>query len=730
MTGVAWADGDDFELKIDPIMLQVLATDVDTDSSKFAEYTDYSSGFMIPVLSIEGTSAKSDRYLSIFGENIYRDHARLGLDYGITGQYDLTIDYNKIPHNFGNNGTFLWNKTGKGRYEIADPIQSDLQTAIENQPSRDFDFIESLIGPHLEAAGKINLGLQRNRFLAAVDFGSMNTFSWGVEYKNEKRSGERVLAGTFGFNNPQELPEPIDYETTDATIRGEWTGDGFGLQFGYRYSMFENDTDILVWDNPYFLTDGTDGRAYLAPTSTNVGPSTGVWDLAPDNESDTLFVSGRLKFAETWWLSGNLSTTNMSQDDPLQPFTPNTAIEGVRWPSGELFDPTTTATLPVQKASADVDVLNFTWDLGTSVGEDWRFKLLYRYYDYDNSSSRVELDGYVRTYAVWEEIPRITVPYGYTKQDIGAEVQWDVSESGVFGFNYKYRTWDREFRETESSDENVFKLTYDHRFNERWDFRASWENGDRSHDGYEVEAQEYSFRDPEGINNQPTLRKYLQADREYDDYEVTVNWFPTDVVQVMFGVSGLEEDYPEGEFGLLSSEATSLNFEVSWMPRDAMSFFVFGHTTDGESFQRARQSGGTLSTDPNDDWEVTLDDDNDVFGLGFDAQINERWATNISTQWSESDGYLDFFTTPAGAITEAVDIPNYDDSELFFFKIRCTYEINSRTKVGVGYWYEDFTFDAELLQGVDNYTAGLIALVPNFGDYTANVFSFDLSFSL
>lgn len=719
---------EDFDLTMEPIVLEVLESDVDTDSSKFQEYRDVSSGFRIPLMLIEGHGETTDRHLSIYGENVWRDDARLTASYGVWGRYAVELDYNKILHRFGNNGRILWDITGPGRLEIADPVQQQLQSAIEAAPTRDFELIESLLDPYLAAADFIDLGLTRDRTNGRIDFQPMQRFSWAVEYAHENRDGNRAFGGSFGFNNAQELPEPIDYETTDIGLMGEWTVDRSALQFGYRYSEFDNSIDTLIWDNPFRAVDSTDSRAYLGPTTTTNGPAMGIIDLAPNNEASTLFVSGKTRFADTWWASGKISSSTLQQDDPFQAYTLNTAIVGIDHITGATFDPTNPANLPAQRADLEADLLSIDADVGTDFGEDWKLKLSYDYYDYDASVPRLEFDGYVRMHGVWEEVPRVTVPFDYSRQSIGAKVTWDATRDARFSLDYEMKEWDRQNRETETSDEDIVTLTYDQRFNPKVDLRASWEIGDRSHGGYETEAQEVTFLEPAGINNQPGLRKYLQADREYDDYDVQVSVYPRDAVQLMFGLSGNDTDYPEGEFGLLRSELMSYNFEVSYAPSADLNVFLFANITEGESFLRSRQSGGSLSTNPDDDWEVTLEEDTDFFGLGLNARLADSWTADVTAQWSEADGFADFFTTPAGSPSSADDIANYDDSELFFVKVKCDYEISDRSRVGLWYWYEDYTLDAFLVAGLETYENGLIALDANFGSYQANVFG--LQFSL
>ena len=121
-----------FTFTVDPVVFGTMESDVDTDSSKWQEYRDLSSGFVLPRLNVEGRGAE-DRWLDFRAKNVRRDDARYFFGYGVTDRYRLTIDYNKIPHRFGNNGHLLWTQTAPGVFEIADPVQAALQGALEKQ---------------------------------------------------------------------------------------------------------------------------------------------------------------------------------------------------------------------------------------------------------------------------------------------------------------------------------------------------------------------------------------------------------------------------------------------------------------------------------------------------------------------------------------------------------------------------------------------------------------------
>jgi len=723
--GAAAAEG--FTFRFDPLVIENLTVDVDTESAKFEEYRDLDTGLRLKKLYLFGESEDHNRFMDFRLKNVGRDDARYVFDYGDAGKYGVFVDYNKIPHRFGNDGRILHVRTAPGRWEIADPVQQAIQDEIVAAPVVDFAFLDGLIQPFLATEADVDLGLRRDRTLARIDLAKDRVVSWTLELTHENRVGTRPFGASFGFNNVQELPEPIDYDTSGALVSGEWSGPKSAVQFGLRQSLFENNISTLTWDNAFRAVDSTGPSAYLSPSgASRDGAATGFADLAPDNEALSFFASGRTTFASSWWANGNASYIQMTQDEPLLPYTLNTAIEGVDHETGSTFSATDVNTLPVRNADTEVNVLSLSADTGTDLGEDWTLTFHARYYDYANDSPRIVFPGYVRFHAVWEEIPRITVPYEYTKQNLGAELAWDVTDSTNLALEYDLESWDREFREIDGSDEDSIKLSVDSRPNRQVSLRASYELVDRSIDEYRTEAQEASFVDPEGINNQPGLRKYDEAAKEADIYDVQVQFFPADVWSLTFGVSAREDDYPESVFGLLSDEILEYNAELSFTPSARSTLYLFAYLGERDVFQRARQSGGTLSIDPADDWTIAFDETNDLWGLGWTSRPVEDWTIALTGRWSNSDGEADF-TTFGGAPSanrpngEAVDIANYEDIELLDLSIKVDWAVSERFGAGLWYAYEDYTIDSFILQGLRNYLPGALLLNADNGDYTANI---------
>ncbi len=696
----ATADDDGFRLWVEPVDIFVLELDQDTNSSKFQEYRDLSSGLWAG-LKLFGESADGgDRNFALRMRGIGRQDARYTFDYRLEGKYALTFDYNKIPHRFGNDAVMPWDRPVLNQLEFPDAVQGISTGDIEA-------FVLS--------GDRINLGLRRDRTRARFDLGKLSRLAWSFEYTHENRGGDRPLAVAFGFGNVQEIPEPIDYDTTGAEIAGELNGEKGGLRFGVRHSRFENNFDFVVWDNPFNAVEA------------DRNPSRGRFDLAPENESNLFFVDGRYK-AGGWWFNGNVVHNTMSQDDRLLPYTINTGIEGEDL-SGNTFQ-AASAGLPVDRADNKAEVFNLSANAGTELGEDWTLTLRYRFYDYDNTSPRIVFPGYVRLDERWNDDRLITVPYSYRRDNFSVELGWDATSTTNLVLAYMMESWDRDFREIEDSDEDIIKLSLNSRPSDKATVRASWATGDRTTSEYRTEAQLVFFVDPHDIDNLPGLRKYDQAERDVDDYDLTVQLFPHEAWNLSFGLSGRDEDYGRSEFGLISDELFNYNFEIGYTPGANLSFYLFGHNEDRDVFQRNRQSGRSLSTDPADTWTAFFTEDTNTWGLGLTSESDTGWKLDLSAHLSDTNGEIDFETPPGGSPSEAVDIFNYEDIELLTVRLKIERELNSRVSCGALYLYEDYTIDSFILQGLRPFLAGTLLLVPNDGDYQANLFGVFAKFKM
>jgi hypothetical protein len=141
------------------------------------------------------------------------------------------------------------------------------------------------------------------------------------------------------------------------------------------------------------------------------------------------------------------------------------------------------APLPITHLDGKIDTTALNASFRTRFGSNLRFNARYRYYDNDNKTPRTEFPGHVRFDAVWEDIGRITVPFGYSDEfcvgeinHLGANLKWQCNDSWAIGggaFWEKYEFADAQTQQLLNYMPGSFFLVADNWGYDSW---AGWLN--------------------------------------------------------------------------------------------------------------------------------------------------------------------------------------------------------------------------------------------------------------
>jgi MtrB/PioB family decaheme-associated outer membrane protein len=709
---------------------------LDTRSSKFDEYRDVPDGALLSFFGLSSFTDKG-RYV-ITGEDVGQRDVRYTIE-AERGDFGINVVYDQIPHRFGNDARTLLEQTSRGRFEISDTLQRSFQTSIEQQravspASVNFAFLRNLVSPSFAAANTIDIGLERKRGLLELTYGPGELWDWGtdapgigpsfgsaygvkVSYFQENRVGDRQAGTSFGFGNVVETPEPIDYVTRDLGVSAELPLRNAVLRAGIQYNDFENEIPSLMFDNPFRVTDATDGNAYQSPSSSSIlGSSRGQVALPPNNKAITGTVGFLMKLPASSRLNADLALSQWSQNEALLPYTVNTAITSP-------FNASDVASLPVSSFDGKITTLTGGLSFASRPLPKLGINARYRVYDMDNKSERVELPGYVRFDAVWEDIPRISVPYEYSTQRGDLAVTYDLGPVTLEG-GFRHDVTDRTFRETEETTENAVRLAADFRPLAWVAVRTSYERGHRDFDHYDPEHAEHaSYLDPGPAVNLPLLRRYDQAAKDLDRLSALVQLTPLggNLGVTLHLLQSIDDYDDESDFGLLKSESRSWTVEADYAPTDRWSVYVFYSNESYDTFQRGRQSGATPSTNPLDDWTAKIQDDVGSLGLGGSYAISDRADLKVFSRYQKVDGNNDLDSPPGGSPDIAFDIVNFDDTKIWTSSAEIEYRVTDIWRLSVGGWIEEYEARDAQTTGIGNYMPGGFFLAPNDADYRGNV---------
>lgn len=769
------------------LTLGVVQKDPDTDSSKFLEYRDIPQGAVVPYFNIQGR--KGDFWYTLYGRDVTQRDQR----YLFKIQNDkikLSADYTGIPHNFGNGGKSLLSPVGENEWRLSDTVQQAYQTAIVAVPPAtargQIDYncqarpgfvplpgcfsLLSLVTPGLDAAApNIDLKLTRNRGTYALNFTpNSRNLDVGLTYLHERRSGTRAANGTsFGFGNVVETPEPLRYITQDLAVTAAYKGDWGVARAAIRFNDFKNSFDTFTWDNPFRVADSTDPSAYTAPaTGSRNGPAFGRTALQPDNKATTEMVGATLKFGKKTRLTADVTLGQWKQnEDPLIPWTTNTAI---RTPSGAVA---ATAPLPASTLDGKIDTTALNAFFTTKLTDELGLHARYRRYDHDNKTPRYRLEeGYVRFDGVWEDIPRITVPYGYTSDMFDAYATYN---RGVFGLEggWKHNRMARTFRETEDTSENVFRAAADIRSGIIL-LRGIGEFGSRDHDAYAAAVSEdASFLEPGAPANQTVLRRPDQAKRDltrlggqlelspgsgkfglfasYIHTKFEYDRAPVECEDVT-AFPGQAAFCPGGEqtpLGMIHDKYDSFSIDASYTPSDKVNLYAFYTWEDGDILQDGRQSGATVNFATNDVWTANITTKGNSFGGGADfTLVPEKWFLKLYGRYQDIDGnnlvsLLPGFSTSIYGTNPALlqctttsggtpcEIGAFDDTRLTYLLASIKYRLAKQWSAGAGIGWEEYKIDDAQTGNTLNYMPASFFLQANNRDYQAWVGYVNLTYS-
>jgi MtrB/PioB family decaheme-associated outer membrane protein len=717
-------------LDIRRVDVGVRGRDLDTNSSRFEEYRALGNGPLLPFVRFRG---EKDFKLDFVGQDMFRDDGRYRLK-AEKGTLGVVAEFNEVPHRFGNDAHSVLTD---GR--IDDSVQQNLQGRIVGQfdctgltstqctarrSQINYAFLNGLVSPLLVQASPFDVALHRYRGNLDVNLTRDKPVAVHLTYFHEERRGSRQSGTSFGFGNVVETAEPIHYRTQDLALTAEYSRPWGLLRSAVRMNVFSNSNLFQTFDNPFRFTDATDASAYSAPGSGSIGGAAmGRIALPPDNKSVTGSVGFAVKFAGHSRFTADASYGQWTQNEAFIPFTTNTAITAP-------FLATDISRLPASSLDGRIDIFSFTSSLTSRPVDKLYLTARVRRYDMDNKTPRIRFDqGYVRFDAVWEAIPRINVPYGHTNDQAQLTAAYDFGplslESG-----YKLDRWDRTFRETTRTTQNIGFVSAHIRAADWAVLRATVERGSRSYDDYELDrSEDASFISPGPPVNQEGLRRPDQADKDITRVVSQVQLSPGGNTTFAFSYIRGKDDYKNLELGLLDSKNEAFTAEADYTMSERFSLFGFITRENISTFQLGRQSGATPSTNPLDNWTAAIDDKVNSLGAGANfGLLKDKLDLRLSGNYQKVDGNNDISSLVGGAPELArrslggiADIPLFDDTKIFTVNAEFVYKLRGGLNLALGGWYENYQIKDANTTGVTNYLPASLFLAPLDSDYKAKV---------
>lgn len=663
------------------------ASDVDGSTAQFDKYSDRTQPISGDLLL--DAEKNRDTYLRGKATRIGQDDQFVGAEAGRYGKYAIDATWDKFIHRYAIDARTLYSGVGSGYMSLDDTLQADIESAPNSVE------VANRLKSYLPSAAVGDPESTRDRRQLGFDLLALDPFTLRLDLGNEKREGVRPYAGAFNNSEMVALFQPIDYDTTEMKISGEYAQAPYVINVSYAYAQFENNENTLRYDNPLRVTDAVGG------------PSNGTSDLAPDNQYHNFAVSGAL--TQLPWrsqITANAGWGRMIQDDALVPFTSNTAI--------------TAPALPAERVDAQVNTSLYNFRLTSRPLSFMRVKGSFRYYDYDNRTGVIEFpDGYVETDSSLISTAVRNLPTSYTKTRAGGDIGFDVFSRSNLNLGYYYEKTERENREVAEQEDHIMKASLDARTLDWLDIRASYVRTQREIGDYRYDVYLDGGQD---LMQLPQLRKYDQADLTRDFIEFMATAYSTDALALSGSAAYGTDDYHDSPYGLIEDNRYVFTLDADYAMDERLFVNLFYTHEIYENEQRARQNGGATEFD----WQADGRDRVDSFGGGLKlALIPDHLDLDMVYAYSEVDGQLDF-SSPSRSFDPFSAV---DDSKTHMLNTKLVYHNTSFDfDVAVGYLWEKFDYSDLATEGFSyvptdtagNYQGALLSgIFPQ--DYDAHV---------
>ena len=615
-------------------------TNGDRESSKFDEYGDRAQA-VTGNIEISRTRENSSE-IQVKMKNIGQDDQNLLLSGESYGTVKIEAGYDELPHRYYYGARTLYSGIGTGNLTLDDNLQSNLE-------STPFTELDNRLSTYFNSAVSGDPAVTRKKGSLRIEWTIFDPVKFNIELKKEKKEGTIPRFGSFGTANTVELLEPVDYDSTQLRLTGEYNKGSLYLSTSYYFSSFENSIKQLSWDNPLVLNDSM------------FNPSRGLMSLAPDNNYHNLSATGLITILPLRTrISANAALGWMWQNDSLTAYTVNTAVAAPAVPVNNIDGEVRTRLLNVMLTSNPYNSLNF--------------KIRFKGYEYINNTTPIIFPGYVDSDNYFVSTPVANLPSSYWKKTLDTGLRMDLLENTRLALNYTWDKTGRNNREVSEQEDKGLKASLDSAHFTWLYLRASYERINRDVDNYVFDSYLASGED---LTQNPLLRKYDEADMKRDRVHFNADITPWDKLGLSFSYIFGKDDFEHSTYGLMEDRHNIFSVDADYALNKNSNFHVF--------YTNERYRNITAGNEFTGDWTVTGEDKIQTIGGNLRTRFfSDNLDLDISYSYSKADGVLDF--TSNG--TEYSSLNNVDDSKFHTLEAEMNYKMGEKWTCSLGYLWE------------------------------------------
>ncbi|MFQ5562249.1 MAG: MtrB/PioB family decaheme-associated outer membrane protein [Parvularculaceae bacterium] len=689
---------------------------VSDDSAEFGEFSglEEEGPFIIGNFNLQirdPYDSGSNEYFIANGTNLGLESRRLYAEYGRQGRFSVFALFDSTPKFLHDDARspYIFNDGGTRLTLPAGWVPSD----------RDNDAL-TLLDASLQ---DVNIHHQREKAGGGLSWLPGEGWTAKTEFYRETKKGSRTIAAIFGSSggNPAGaiVPEPVDYETDTFNATLAYSGKRSHLAMNYNLSLFRDNNDILVFQNPFDSSRWAD--------AANFPDGFGGLALPPDNHAHQFTIAGKYLLTNKTRVIAQLNYSRMTQDDPFLPLTVNPGL-------------VVTIPLPRNSLEGEINTITGNFGLSSQLSPKFSVRTSYRYENRDNDTPRTLFqilrgDSEDQPTDLSSSRARFTLPYSRKQHRFEADASYRLSSATKLSAGYEYEQFKRDFTERSKTREHKVHAKLSSTVSQN---ASAWVGIDYSMRGgteYIHNLPFLSSRTPERLGpdptskfeNHPLLRKYYIADRDRVTVNGAANWTPHEDFNV--GVFGKfnSDDYDESTLGLTESTIITFTGDVTYTPSEMVNYRLF-YTYNSNEYEQTGLSHNRFTAPAafNDlslqGWTVDTEDQVHTIGAGLDwTAIKNKLDFVFDYYYSNAMTDIDFTGGTNLTFGPISDL----DTRLHNFEAVAEYQFSEQFWLKARYLFSDYNVTDFALDGIDpgamNFIIGLGNQAPSFNVHVIGV---------
>lgn len=618
---------------------------IDGNKAKYNEYRDIRSNGLYGGFDFNYDS--KDPFLNGTASDIGYDTQQYRLDGGRYGKFKFFLDYNEIPHNFTYDAKTFYSNPGSTNLN---PISIPPPADTSNWSTFDYS-------------------IKRKKGEGGFRLDYLKPFYVDISASREERTGIKPtgVAATTPGGVAIEIPEPVDYTTDTVKFEAGYGKKPVFAALNFVYSNFNNKNTALFFNNP------------AAPQ-----PNTDQVNLPPDNQYYKLAFKGSVQLPLNSRFNVNLgSSRTISEANLVNEYVTSTVPQAI--------------TLSDMVFNGKIDTQKYNAVLTSNPLPFLTSKIYYKYYKRQNKSDQITTSDPNFNGGT----PFVNTLFEYRKNSYGIELGFRMPAQFSLQTAYSYLQTDRA--------RGDFPETRDHTYSVelKWSGldiiipKVAYERLQRGAD-HGVLIKESAADQITENAIEPFIGRYDASPQDRDTFNVSVEIYPLNNLNVDLGYRYKKVDYKDTVLGLRNVKADEVYVDAGYSIGQIAQLNAYGSYERNRSYQFQQRFDSTGLPENNYNWDVNMKDDSFSYGANAEFFIVPKKVTLV-LQYDDikSNGHADFTYYSAAALAapldgrtnENIDIGAWDDYTLRSLSAKIQYSPSKTYTLSAGYAYERYTYN-------------------------------------